>query len=106
MNETHSIYESTCLPSRLNYNERLLELVVVLHYDSITLRDEGKSYLSTGQRICINQERAFLMREYDDDREFEQSHIVDQKIDFILQKVRETNIENLYMAHARSLTII
>jgi hypothetical protein len=31
---------------------------------------------------------------------------VDQKIDFILQIVIETNIENLYMAHARSLTII
>lgn len=87
----------------MNVSYRFIDLFVALVYDTETLRDYGKSFLTSGQRICINQERAFLMREFEDGKEFEQSPIVNQKIDFILQKVQESSHENLYVSHVKSL---
>ena len=66
----------------MNENKRLLQLFVVLLYDTDTKTTQGKSFLTVGQRICINQERAFLMRDFPDDEDFEQSHIVNEKNHF------------------------
>ena len=87
----------------MNENKRLLQLFVVLLYDTDTKTTQGKSFLTVGQRICINQERAFLMRDLPDDEDFEQSPIVNEKITFIIQQIRTNNLSNAYLAHARTL---
>lgn len=87
----------------MNENKRLLQLFVVLLYDTDTYTTTGKSFLTVGQRICINQERAFLMRDFPDDEDFEQSPIVNEKITFIIQQIRTNNLSNAYLAHARTL---
>lgn len=87
----------------MNENKRLLQLFVVLLYDTDTKTTHGNSYLTIGQRICINQERAFLMRDLPDDEYFEQSPIVNEKITFIIQQIRNNNLSQAYMAHVRTL---
>lgn len=87
----------------MNENKRLLQLFVVLLYDTDTKTTQGKSFLTVGQRICINQERAFLMRDFPDDEDFEQSPNVNEKITFIIQQIRTNNLSNAYLAHARTL---
>lgn len=87
----------------MNENKRLLQLFVVLLYDTDTNTTTGKSFLNAGQRICINQERAFLMRDFPEDEDFEQSPTVNEKITFIIQQIRTNNLSNAYLAHARTL---
>ena len=87
----------------MNENKRLLQLFAVLIFDSETERERGTSYLTIGQRICINQERAFLMRDFQDDIEFIQSDSTNEKVSFILQQIRNNNLSNAYLAHVRTL---
>lgn len=82
-------------------SKRLLQLFAVLIYDSDTITTTGNGYLTTGQRICINQERAFLMREDIREADFIQSKLVNEKVDFVLQKIKENNLSGAYLSHVR-----
>lgn len=86
----------------MNENKRLLQLFAVLIFDSDVETEKGKSYLSIGQRICINQERANLMKDFPDEN-FKQSPIVDEKITFVLQQIRINNLATAYLAQVRTL---
>jgi uncharacterized protein with PIN domain len=68
-------------------DERLFQLLMVLHYAS-----EKTAMLKVGERICINQERAALMRlKEGTDTGFIQSETVMKKIDNILELMQKTN---------------
>lgn len=68
----------------MNDLTRLEFLYLILRYCS-----ECGRYLTTGERICINQERAKLMQDdYDlENHVFEHSKIIKTKIDFIATKI-------------------
>ena len=65
-----------------------------------------KKELAENENNRTHERDTFDLREHVFTQPTQLQWNVDQKIDFILQIVIETNIENLYMAHARSLTII
>lgn len=85
----------------MNENKRLMQLFAVLIFDSDIETEKGKSYLSIGQRICINQERANLMKDFPDE-DFEQSPIVNEKVIFILQQIRNNNLSQAYLNQVRT----
>lgn len=66
---------------------RLELLFLVLRYCS----EKGR-FLSIGERICINQERALLIQEdYDiENHNYQQPKTICNKIDFIVRKINET----------------
>ena len=78
-------------------NERLVKLFTALHYDTVN----NFKILNTGLRICINQERAFLMR-LDYYEKFEQSEIVEAKIKFIIEQLRLRGETRIYHEYART----
>jgi hypothetical protein len=83
-------------------NKRLAQLFAVLIFDTDTAVEKGSSYLSVQQRICINQERANLMRDFPNPK-FEQYASVNEKIDFVLGQIRNNNLSNAYLAHVTTL---
>lgn len=87
----------------MNDNKRLMQLFAVLLFDSDTVITQGTGYLTIGQRICINQERAYLMRDDQDTEHFNQSKIVNEKVSFVLQQIRDNNLSHAYMALVRTL---
>ena len=86
----------------MNENKRLTQLFAVLIFDSDIEIEKGTRYLSIGQRICINQERANLMKDFPDE-DFIQSPIVNEKVTFILQQIRNNNLSQAYLEQARTL---
>lgn len=86
--------------------KRQLQLFVVLLYDSDSYITSGHKFLTEGQRICINQERAYLMRDEIEENDFHQAESINEKINFILQQIKINNLTSAYSSHARSLLII
>lgn len=85
-------------------NDRLLNLHMVLKYDSYVAETMGERfrYLSAGQRICINQERSSLMeREFVE--KFKQIDSINEKINFIINKLYKSNIYEVYYQNALSI---
>ena len=64
---------------------RLELLFLVLCYCS-----EKGAFFSVGERICINQERALLMRNDAETSKYEQPQSICHKIDFVVRKIKET----------------
>lgn len=75
---------------------RLVQLSMVLSYDTDTYTTTRTSYLTAGQRICINQERAFLLRKENEHEIYDQSAVVDEKVNFILEKLKKSNLTSIY----------
>ena len=82
-------------------NRRLLQLFAVLIYDTDKKTTSGTGYLTAGQRICINQERAYLMRDDIVENDFPQLEIINEKVAFVLQKIRENGHTNAYQSYVR-----
>ena len=85
-------------------NKRLLQLFAVLAYDSDTYSAIQVKYLTVGQRICINQERAHIMQEMAKGETiifYDQSQIVEEKIIFIVNKIKENQLSQAYAKHSR-----
>lgn len=78
-------------------NERLITLFTALCFDT----DNNKKVLTPGIRICINQERAYLMQ-LDYYEKFEQSQIVEEKINFITDQLRLRGETRMYNDYARA----
>lgn len=78
--------------------ERLINLHMVLKYDSYIVETMGDRYrhLSLGQRICINQERASIMAMEFDSEPYQQADTVNEKIKFIIDKLYRSNIYDVY----------
>jgi len=85
-------------------NKRLLQLFAVLCYDTDSCNSTGTKYLTLGQRICINQERAYIMQNElttDIQSDYEQPETVEDKIKYILNKIKENELTRAYAQHAR-----
>jgi len=85
-------------------NKRLIELFVVLNYDSYKYESTGRKYFTDGERICINQERGYIMSqqfEYHD--KYIQSPSVNEKIEFVKTKIHEDNFYDAYELKAENL---
>jgi hypothetical protein len=83
-------------------NKRLAQLFAVLIFDTDTAVEKGSSYLSLQQRICINQERANLMRDFPNPK-FEQYATVNEKVAFVLGQIRNNNLSHAYLAQVETL---
>lgn len=83
--------------------KRLIRLFAVLAFDTDTFEAIGEKHLTVGQRICINQERAFIMRRMANDLSddyYPQSEIVEEKIKFIINKIKDHNLTQAYAKHS------
>lgn len=88
----------------MNNYDRLMLLWMVLKYDSYINEISSNRILTSGHRILINQERAFLMYwNLDEDKKYEQSSIVNKKIEFILDKIHRSNLYQVYAYSAESI---
>ncbi len=83
--------------------KRLIRLFAVLAFDTDTFNSIGEKHLTVGQRICINQERAFIMARMTNglsDEYYQQSEIVEEKIKFIIKKIKDHNLTQAYAQHS------
>jgi hypothetical protein len=87
---------------KMKENKRLEQLFAVLIFDTDTAAAYGSSYLSVQHRICINQERANLMRDFPNPK-FEQYASVNEKVDFVLGQIRNNKLSHAYLAQVQTL---
>lgn len=83
-------------------NRRVAQLFAVLIFDTDTAVEKGSTYLSVQQRICINQERANLMRDFPNPK-FQQYATVNEKVDFVLSQIRNNKLSHAYLAQVNTL---
>ena len=88
----------------MNKPERLLMLYMALRYDRYVGETIGRRPISLGQRICINQERAALMKnDFEFLEAYQQVPEVNEKINFMIDKLHRSGFYEMYLYEANSI---